>query len=185
MVFLKQKKNKASLMLCSVITTSAIGVSQVSSSTSSALFSSLGQKIKESAKCAAGKTWDGIKEVANYLWKNEKTVMFSALAVGSASLFPKATVKFLTGIGEAIKGGVTSLGNLTPGIREVVAMTILIVGFKAYQKWDNWRVDQRAEEKIKKDAEKTDQLIKKDLEKAEQMQKMYDNYNNKRRRGWW
>ena len=156
-------------MLCSVITTSAIGVSQVSStlSASSAFFSSLGQKLKE-----------GTKAAANYLWKNEKTTMFSALAVGSVSLFPKAAGKFITGIGKAIEGGVMSLWKLPPGAREIVAITILMVGSKYYQKWYNNCINKKAEEKIENDTKKKDELREDDLNQVRQVREIYDKFEH-------
>lgn len=154
---MKKEKAKAGLILCSVVTASAAGLSQTVSATVPAFFSNLGQKIKDGAVAAAKGTWDGIKDLSAYVWEEAQIPILVGISIGFSKLsskLPSGIGDSLWKIGKAAKDlAVSTWNSWSFGTQLVVGTTVVILLKKGYDKWKKAEIGEAIKErdaKVKK-----------------------------------
>ena len=170
---MKKEKAKAGLILCSVVTASAAGLSQTASAAATSFFSTLGQKIKDGAKAAAEGIWEKSKEVIS---TNEvvKNCALAATIILPVKYLPESTWKLIGGVGAKVASTAYSTlksssvwGSLMIGAISIAALR------KAHSNWK----EKVVEEGIKKKEELQEKTLGKALKDREYVDKFRQSSN--------
>lgn len=156
---MKKEKAKAGLILCSVVTASAAGLSQTASAAATSFFSTLGQKIKDGAKAAAEGIWEKSKEVIS---TNEvvKNCALAATFILPVKYLPKSTWKFIGDVGaKVLSTAYSTLKSSSVWGALIIGATAIAAVRKVYNNWEKEKVEKAIKEKEERNKKVLGQVL--------------------------